>query len=348
MIQRLMWLILLYAMLLSLPPAVSAAGCKLGIIYTHEPATIRAKPAADGAFVRDTMSGEALDIINVRRSNASCWMQTTQGWLLYNPLAMGETWLGEDRVMTGPGQPACLNAEMATTTGSMNIRQAPSTSSPVVASARAGDTFTIIQQTVSGKYCWLQVSQGWLAVTERVKAFRPNRFSDTGSSAPAATAPSGIDNCCFVDRQCATDQEWEAGYWAHQNGQCGAPPQITSVNLSMPHIAGSETFVNVVSESLNLMERKLPSLYQYIVSATSVIEEHGPDQCDWGWAYVGTGRTSLGSCLVDGPMPEPLYTVAAYLAHEACHHHGEDMVTGVFDHEPCYKAGHDAFAAMSA
>ena len=34
-----------------------------------------------------------------------------------------------------------------------------------------------------------------------------------------------IDNCCFVDRQCATDEEWNAGYYAFQSGQCVAPSQ---------------------------------------------------------------------------------------------------------------------------
>ena len=48
--------------------------------------------------------------------------------------------------------------------------------------------------------------------------------------------PSDVDNCCFVDRQCATDHEWTAGYWAYQNNQCGAtvPPvsPVTSVPAS--------------------------------------------------------------------------------------------------------------------
>ncbi|MCY3866443.1 MAG: SH3 domain-containing protein [Chloroflexi bacterium] len=298
--------------------------------------------------MRNTVNGEGLYIINIRRANDGCWLQTNEGWLIFDPLVISDTYYGGDKEATVAGQPPCLKAEMATTTGSMNIRQSPSTSSPVVSSARAGDTFIIIQQTVSGKYCWLQVSQGWLAVTERVKAFRPNRFVESGASAPPATAPSDIDNCCFVDRQCTTEQEWTDGYWAHQNGQCGAQPQFSGANLSRPRIEGSEAFVTVVNETLNLMERKTPALYQYVVSVTSVVEEHGPDRCDWGLAYVGTGRTSLGSCLKDGQMPEPLYVVAAYLAHEACHHHGDDMINGEFDHEPCYKAGHDAYAALSA
>ncbi len=34
---------------------------------------------------------------------------------------------------------------------------------------------------------------------------------------------SGTDNCCFVDRQCTTEQEWINGWHAYQNNQCGAP-----------------------------------------------------------------------------------------------------------------------------
>ena len=39
-------------------------------------------------------------------------------------------------------------------------------------------------------------------------------------SAPASQMPAGVDNCCFVDRQCNTDSEWTDGYFAFQNGQC--------------------------------------------------------------------------------------------------------------------------------
>ena len=41
----------------------------------------------------------------------------------------------------------------------------------------------------------------------------------------AAGSAADIDNCCFVDRQCSTDQQWIDGYWAFQNNQCPAPAQ---------------------------------------------------------------------------------------------------------------------------
>jgi len=327
---------------------VSAAGCFSGeVVYAREPATIRDAPHTSGAVVRKTATGEGLYIYNSRRTNASCWLQTNQGWLIYDPLVISDTFIGVSKEASDPEQPTCLKGETAYITGPINIRESPTTRSPVVASAHAGDNFTIVQKTVGVEWCWLKVSQGWLANTGRVQATKLGNSIDTGATA-TTTAPANIDNCCFVDRQCTTDQEWVDGYRAHQNGQCGARPQFSVAQTSRPGIEGSEAFVNVVNESLNLMARKTPAVYQYIVSVTSVIVEHGPDRCDWGLAYVGTGRTSLGSCLVHGDLPEPLYVVAAYLAHEACHHHGDDMKTGEFDHQPCYKAGHDAFAATSA
>lgn len=42
---------------------------------------------------------------------------------------------------------------------------------------------------------------------------------------PAAKVPTNIDNCCFVDRQCITDEEWRVGWHAFRNGSCAAPAQ---------------------------------------------------------------------------------------------------------------------------
>ena len=34
-----------------------------------------------------------------------------------------------------------------------------------------------------------------------------------------------IDNCCGIDRQCSTNDEWVSGYYAFQNNQCAAPAE---------------------------------------------------------------------------------------------------------------------------
>ncbi|MCY4021243.1 MAG: hypothetical protein OXG39_17690 [Chloroflexi bacterium] len=38
------------------------------------------------------------------------------------------------------------------------------------------------------------------------------RVEDGAAMTQTQTAAS-IDNCCFVDRQCQTDQDWTEGYW---------------------------------------------------------------------------------------------------------------------------------------
>ncbi len=49
-----------------------------------------------------------------------------------------------------------------------------------------------------------------------------------------AVAAAQVDNCCFVDRQCYSDQEWTDGYFAFQNGQCAAPAQIQPSQPQQP------------------------------------------------------------------------------------------------------------------
>ena len=49
-------------------------------------------------------------------------------------------------------------------------------------------------------------------------------------SQPTPTASADVDNCCFVDRQCTTDDDWTSGYNAYQNDQCGASSQQRSTS----------------------------------------------------------------------------------------------------------------------
>lgn len=73
--------------------------------------------------------------------------------------------------------------------------------------------------------------------------------SSGSSGTQAASGQSGSDtappehNCCFVDRQCTTDQEWHDGYYAYQNGQCAASPQ-TQTQSSTPDSTGASTPAN--------------------------------------------------------------------------------------------------------
>ena len=98
-----------------------------------------------------------------------------------------------------------------------NLRSIASLQGRIVETAKAGSTLQVIGS--QGKWFKISHSSGdvWMA----------NWVSYTRvESAGQATAPvANIDNCCFVDRQCNTDQEWSDGYWAFQNKQCAAPVQ---------------------------------------------------------------------------------------------------------------------------
>ena len=98
-----------------------------------------------------------------------------------------------------------------------NLRSSPSLQADIVKTVRSGKTLQVVGQ--QGR--WLRIGQGaremWMANWVR--------YTRVESADPTQ---SDVDNCCFVDRQCNSDQEWTNGYWAYQNNQCGAPSQTQS------------------------------------------------------------------------------------------------------------------------
>ena len=101
-----------------------------------------------------------------------------------------------------------------------NLRAEYSLDSHVVESAPAGS----ILQVVDSVNRWLKINRNgrevWMA-----SWVSHTRVAESGQTETAAQPASNIDNCCFVDRQCHSAQDWENGYWAFQNGQCAAPAQ---------------------------------------------------------------------------------------------------------------------------
>ncbi|MCY4071101.1 MAG: SH3 domain-containing protein [Chloroflexi bacterium] len=103
-----------------------------------------------------------------------------------------------------------------------NLRTANSLTSGVVDTAPAGSILQVLGQ--QGR--WLQINwngnQVWMAGW--VGHSRVQSPQQT-TSPPQNQPQSQIDNCCFVDRQCNSVQEWTDGYWAFQRGECRAPAQ---------------------------------------------------------------------------------------------------------------------------
>ncbi len=46
--------------------------------------------------------------------------------------------------------------------------------------------------------------------------------STASQSPPQGGKSENVNNCCYVDRQCSTDEEWASGYLAYQENQCAA------------------------------------------------------------------------------------------------------------------------------
>lgn len=109
-----------------------------------------------------------------------------------------------------------------------NLRASFSLNANIVETVPAG---TVLQ--VVGKFNrWLKIDRNgqevWAA--DWLRYTRVDNSEQTGSRQLA----SQVDNCCFVDRECNTDEEWVSGYWAYQNSQCAAPPQSHLQTSSQP------------------------------------------------------------------------------------------------------------------
>ncbi len=112
-------------------------------------------------------------------------------------------------------------------TNNTNLRTAASLQARIVETAPAGTVLNV----VGAVNRWLSVNHngsdvwmaGWVSYT---------RVEESAPTPPQIQA--NIDNCCFVDRQCQTDQEWTDGYWAFQNGQCAPPAQTQNQVPTQP------------------------------------------------------------------------------------------------------------------
>ena len=63
----------------------------------------------------------------------------------------------------------------------------------------------------------------WAFQNNECAAPSQQQQSSSLQSQPQPVASSEIDNCCFLDWQCASDDDWVTGYWAFQNNQCVMP-----------------------------------------------------------------------------------------------------------------------------
>ena len=174
--------------------------------------------------------------------------------------------------------------------------------------------------------------------------------STSASTGSAAVSPGQVDNCCNIDRQCHSDEDWTAGYWAYQRGQCGGQPGAGSsaggadnccklgwrctidsdwimggwvieygwscgAPLYVPYdrliIQGPQTFVNQISRALALLREKAPPWYEYVMNALDKIR-FAPE--GMGYGTLG-GSFNINSALA----AESTAWLASTIVHDGCH-----------------------------
>ncbi|MCY4072882.1 MAG: SH3 domain-containing protein [Chloroflexi bacterium] len=236
-----------------------------------------------------------------------------------------------------------------------NLRAAASLQARVLETAPAGTILDVIGAVDR----WLRINRDGREV------FMANWVSFTRLEASAPTQPQPareIDNCCFVDRQCATDHEWTDGYWAFQNGHCAAPAQsppqaqptgsqpsqadnccylhwncksdddwtagaraFRSNQCLHPGLAieGSQAFVLKIEQALDILKRRAPAWYDYVLRGLDKIKEV-PASIHTGVHVAGRTFNISPIHTVDRPGERTAIWLAGIIVHDACHVHQFD------------------------
>ena len=192
------------------------------------------------------------------------------------------------------------------TNGRNNLRAAPSLDGTFVETVPSGTILHVIGK----QNRWLKISRNgrevWMA--DWLGYSRVEGIVETAS--PPA---SNIDNCCFVDRQCNSDQQWTDGYYAFQNSQCAAPsqsqPQASAQPAGqVPSSINNCCFVNQQCHSEQDWEQ---GFYAYLSSQCPV--SGGAPRVAWT-SYM---PAEVNRFLTD-PSKDP-FNNCCYMHHGTCH-----------------------------
>ena len=291
-------------------------------VYLSKPALVFSDSANEsGRRFKLAERDTSVEVLRSECRGPNCWLQVADGWILD-----GDSLLSLEARDTATGA-GCYQAERAYLTGNMNIRSRASTSGQVVAKARAGEAFDVSQSTRGATWCWLKIDLGWMANTSRVRSTKPAQPVGGGSAPPPASQPANIDNCCFVDRQCTSEQEWSDGYWAFQRNECpvqaGSRISSTRAGGHSIKIDGSGVFVQLMSEALDLLRARSQTWYSYVISGIDWLIE---DEQHFTMAAYSSQRTVRAApyrrhITVSWDYMLNVVRVATGLVHEACHIH---------------------------
>ena len=159
---------------------------------------------------------------------------------------------------------------------------------------------------------------------------------------------SQIDNCCWVNRQCNTEEDWQRGYAAYKYFQCSASDDIPV------QIQGSSTFDALFRSAYRLLKEESPRLYHYGTTGFDRIRQvpHGSDTGllihERTFVQAPTNiitNFDPGTPITEGALVE---AVGAIL-HESCHVHMWDAGTatdGWRNELPCLQVELEGYLAV--
>ena len=217
------------------------------------------------------------------------------------------------------GQNTCYSHSNAYLIGNMNIRESFSTTSQVVGTASVGDTFSVSQSRRGATWCWLDIGEGWLAKTSRVVSTPPVR-----AGTPPVNQPANVDNCCFVNRQCNSEQQWSDGYWAYQRNECPVSHvSAPAVSSTLPPIHGSSEFIGGIAAAFNFLRNNSQEWFNYSISGIKSIHPKSSYQNP-----TLRERQAKAFILIESremyveqefALEEEIAFLASVFVHEACH-----------------------------
>ena len=128
-----------------------------------------------------------------------------------------------------------------------------------------------------------------------------------------------VDNCCQVDRQCNTEQEWTAGYLAFQRGHC--PLTFVESSSGGIQIVGTPSFVLQIDRAIDLLKNRSAEWYAYTISGLDKIEEAPALLSGFVRVQTRTYVSSQETAFFAGGGETALIWLAGVFVHEACHVH---------------------------
>lgn len=202
----------------------------------------------------------------------------------------------------------------------VRLRASYSLDSPVIGKALAGD----VLQVVGSFNRWLKIERGgetsWLADWVDYTRLDQQQTSPAPEPAVNGLTPSSIDNCCFVNRHCQTDQEWVDGYWAYQRNECPAQPgpAAASTNGHPLTINGTFLFQGIITEALDALRDRAPHWYAYVTKNLYQVNERlpGRDGHNYPAGTCGLAPYAMNPYLVH---EQNVYDYVSSLVHYACH-----------------------------